>query len=236
MKRAPEISRVYQKRFDGAQFKDFAFEMKAKDGGANFEGYGSVFGNVDAYNEIVAPGAFAKSIAEIKASGRPLPVLWNHNSNEPIGKYLDLMEDDRGLKVQGQLMTGKVSRATEVAAMMQEGIISGLSIGYWVKDYSRDDETGVWTLKELKLREISVVTFPANDDARIERIKAKLASGGELTEREFEKVLREAGFSKTEAIRIGRSGYAGYTGERDADGSKAVTDALAELRSALQTN
>lgn len=231
----PDLSLPRIKRTDGIQFKDFAFDIKATKEGAEFEGYGSVFGNVDSYQEVVAAGAFTESIKEINASGRPLPVLWNHRSDEPIGKYVELAEDERGLKVRGQLLTQSVARAKEIAAMIEAGIISGLSIGYWVKGYSIDEETRIWTLTKLKLREISVVTFPANDEARIETVKAKLAGGGQLTIREFEKLMRDAGFSKTEAIRIGRAGYAGYTGERDADGSKAVTDALAELRGALQT-
>lgn len=231
----PEPNRPYAKRFDGACYKDFAFEIKATKDGAEFEGYGSVFGNVDSYNEIVAQGAFADSIKDIKASGRPLPVLWNHNSDEPIGKYLDLVEDERGLKVRGQLLTGSVSRAKEIASMIEAGIISGLSIGYYVKGYTIDEETRIWTLTKLKLREISVVTFPANDEARIETVKAKLAAGGQLTQREFEKILRDVGFSKTEATRIGRSGYSGYTGERDADGDLAALQALAEWQRELNS-
>jgi HK97 family phage prohead protease len=184
----------------------------------------------------VAPGAFADSIKDIRASGRPLPVLWNHNSDEPIGKYLDLEEDDRGLKVRGQLLTGSVARAKEIAAMIEAGIISGLSIGYYVKGYSIDEETRIWTLTKLKLREISVVTFPANDEARIETVKAKLAAGGQLTKREFEKLLRDAGFSKTESLRITRDGYSAYTGERDAADQTALKAALAELRDALSTH
>lgn len=228
--------RPYAKRFDGACYKDFAFEIKATKNGAEFEGYGSVFGNVDSYNEIVAQGAFAESIKEIGTSGRPLPVLWNHNSDEPIGKYLDLVEDDKGLKVRGELLTSSVNRAKEIAAMIEAGIISGLSIGYYVKGYQIDEETRVWTLTKLKLREISVVTFPANDEARIETVKAKLAAGGQLTKREFEKLLRDAGFSKTEALRITRDGYSAYAGERDAADQTALKTALAELRDALSTN
>ncbi len=232
----PEPNRPYAKRLDGACYKDFAFEIKATKDGAEFEGYGSVFGNVDSYNEIVAPGAFADSIKEIGASARPLPVLWNHNSDEPIGKYLDLVEDDKGLKVRGQLLTSSVNRAKEVAAMIEAGIISGLSIGYYVKGYQIDEETRIWTLTKLKLREISVVTFPANEEARIETVKAKLAGGGQLTKREFEKLLRDAGFSKTEALRITRDGYSAYAGERDAADQTALKAALAELRDALTTH
>lgn len=231
----PDLARPRIKRTEGVQFKDFAFDIKATEDGAEFEGYGSVFGNVDSYQEIVAAGAFTDSIKEINASGRPLPVLWNHKSDEPIGKYVELSEDDRGLKVRGQLLTQSVARAKEIAAMIEAGIISGLSIGYWVKGYSIDEETRIWTLTKLKLREISVVTFPANDEARIETVKAKLAGGGQLTIREFEKLMRDAGFSKTESIRIARGGYSAYSGERDAPDLNALNAALSDLRGAFQT-
>ncbi|MBI1401448.1 HK97 family phage prohead protease [Hyphomonas sp.] len=223
------------KRTEGVQFKDYAFKLEGKAEGREFEGYGSVFGVVDSYNEIVAAGAFAKSIAEIKASSRALPVLWNHNSNEPIGKYLELTEDAHGLKVRGELLTGSVQRAREVAELISAGVVSGLSIGFWPRAYTRDDKTGIVTLTECELREISAVTFPANGEARIETIKAKLAGGGKLSEREFEKLLRDAGLSRTEAIRTLRAGFSGYSGERDAAGQKARLDALADLRGALQT-
>ncbi len=222
------------KRLDGLLFKDFEVKLEGSKGGAEFEGYGSVFGALDSYNELVAPGAFTKSIAEIKASGRALPVLWNHNSSEPIGKYSDLAEDAHGLKVKGELLVESVGRAKETAALIAAGVVSGLSIGYFVKDYSRDEETGVITLKELRLREVSIVTFPANAEARIETIKAKLAGGGELSKRECEKLLRDAGFSKTEALRMLRAGYSGYSGEGDPVQEKAVTTALQDLRAQFQ--
>lgn len=223
------------KRTEGVQFKDFSFKLEGKAEGREFDGYGSVFGIVDSYNEVVAPGAFAKSIAEIKASERPLPVLWNHNSNEPIGKYVELSEDAVGLRVRGELLTGAVQRAKEVSELIAAKVVSGLSIGFWPRAYTRDDKTGVVTLTECELREISVVTFPANGEARIETIKAKLAGGGQLSEREMEKLLRDAGLSRTEAVRTLRAGYSGYAGERDATGEKARLDALADLRSVFQT-
>lgn len=224
-----------KKRFDGVQVKDFETKVKAGSDGKCFSGYGSIFGNVDSYNEVVAAGAFAKSIAEIAESGRALPVLWNHKSSEPIGKYTEIAEDDRGLKVAGSLLVDSVTRAKEVSALVEAGVVSGLSIGYMVKDYSHDAETGIVTLKELKLREISIVTFPANGEARIETIKSKLAHGGQLSKRELEMLLRDAGLSKNQAIRTLRDGWAGYAGEGDPQGAdEAVKQALADLAGAFQ--
>ena len=88
---------------------------------------------------------------------------------------------------------------------MKARTVTGLSIGYWVRDSSVDEKTGIRTLTKLDLVEISLVTFPANDDARVEAVKFKLAHGELPTDREMEKFLREAGFSKTRA-----AGFVGH--------------------------
>lgn len=215
--------------------KDFPAKFKASSDGKTFEGYASIFGNKDSYGEIVAPGAFTESIAEMKAAGTVLPALWNHNSDEPIGKYIEISEDETGLKVVGELLTDVVARAKEIAGLIGANIITGLSIGYRQLNWHDDDE-GATILTKLSLREISPVTFPANDLARIQRIKTKLAHGGELTIRECEKVLRDAGFSKAEAIRFVRGGYSVYVGEGEPAGDqKAAIDVLRNWRSELQT-
>ena len=215
------------KRQEGVQCKDFSVKLETVGKDGTFSGYGSIFGNVDAYREIVAPGAFANSIAEIKNTDRPLPVLWNHNSSEPLGFYTSLEDEDIGLMVEGKLLTEDVARAKEFAALVSAGAVSGLSIGYFIKDESYDEEARVLTLKELKLREISLVTFPANDEARVETIKMKLAGGTLPTKREFERILRDAGFSKSVSARISAQGYSDLDGQRDADvAQSAVSDAL----------
>lgn len=230
------MNRFGVKRLDGERFKDVKADLVLGDLAGSFSGYGSVFDVVDAYNEIVAPGAFSKSIAEIAASGRALPVLWNHHSNEPIGKYTSVSEDSSGLKVEGKLLVDHVARAKEIAACISEGVVSGLSIGYFLKAYSVDEETGIWTLTELELREISVVTFPANGDARIETIKSKLAGGGMLTKREMEKLMRDAGLSKKEAKCVLRDGFSGYVGEGDPVGDNSERlKALQEWRAAINS-
>ncbi len=216
------------------KYRDIGFKMDAVADDGSFEGYGSVFGVVDSYDEVVAPGAFAASLADLKASGRKLPALWNHSSNEPIGAYDSLVEDGKGLKVTGRLMIAEVAKAREIHALMKAKVISGLSIGYWVKDASYDQETGIVTLKELKLREISVVTFPANDESRIETVKAKLSVGGSPTLREFETFLRDAGWSRADATRIASKGYREHVRPGDPAGeSDAIMKALRDVRATL---
>ncbi|OZI23611.1 peptidase U35 [Bordetella genomosp. 9] len=188
------------------KIRDFDLHVKAVSDDGLFSGYGSVFGVVDSYNEVVAPGAFAESLAEIKDRGRPVPVLWQHRSGEPIGVYDGLSEDGHGLKVDGRLLTGQVARATEAHALMKANAVSGLSIGYYVREDSYDEKTRVRTLKRLDLVEVSLVTFPANDAARVDAIKSKLAHGSLPTIPEFEQILREAGFSKSQAAVIANRG------------------------------
>jgi hypothetical protein len=89
---------------------------------------------------------------------------------------------------------------------MKAGAVSGLSIGYWVRESSFDEKTNIRTLTKLDLVEVSLVTFPACDDARVEAVKFKLAHGELPNIREFEKLLREAGFSKSQAAVVANRG------------------------------
>lgn len=186
--------------------RDFDLSIKAVGDDGTFTGYGSVFGNVDSYQEVVAAGAFTESLAELAAKGRPLPLLWQHWGSEPIGIWESLSEDEHGLKGTGRLLVNAVTRAKEAHALMQVRAVSGLSIGYWVRESSYDEKTGIRTLTKLDLVEISLVTFPANDEARVDSVKMKLAHGGLPTLSEFEGLLREAGFSKTQAAVIASRG------------------------------
>lgn len=186
--------------------KQVGFKAETVDDSGTFSGYGSVFKNIDSYGEIVEAGAFADSIKRIKASGDPLPVLWQHRSDSPIGGFDDLAEDDHGLKAAGFLMIDDVPLAKQAHAMLKRRVIKGLSIGYYIEASSYNEKTGILTLQKLDLREISVVTFPANDLAGVDAVK-QIVRGGKLpTEREFEGFLRDAGFSKAQATAIASRG------------------------------
>lgn len=190
--------------------KHFAFKADDVGEDGTFKGYGSVFGNVDSYREIVAPGAFKDSLAALKEAGDVLPVLWQHNPEEPIGGYTDLSEDDHGLKVSGFLLKDNVRRAAEAYALMKARVVKGLSIGYYVRGDSYDEKTGVRTLTQLDLREVSVVTFPANESAQVNNVKNAInhmLKAGQLPSlSQFEDFLREAGFSKTQAAAVANGG------------------------------
>ena len=103
--------------------------------------------------------------------------------------------------VRGQLLKDDVALAKEAYALMKAKAVTGLSIGYRTIVDEFDRDTGITTLKELDLWEVSIVTFPANDLARIENVKSI------TTVRDFEEFLRESGFSKSEALRIASNGF-----------------------------
>jgi len=175
---------------------DFAFELKAADDGT-FEGYGSVFNITDLGGDIVLAGAFAETLTEAKKVGRLPAMLWQHNTREPIGIYSEMSEDAVGLRVKGRLAL-KTQRGAEAYELMKMGALTGLSIGYRVRDDSWDRVTGVRTIKKADLVEISPVTFPMNDASRVSAVKTieELDSLSEI-----ERHLRDAcGMSKSEAL------------------------------------
>lgn len=181
----------------------------AEDG--TFSGYASLFGVVDLGNEAVAPGAFARSLAERGASG--IRMLFQHNPDEPIGVWTDIAEDAFGLKVAGRIDTG-VSRGREVLSLMRSGGIDGLSIGFKTVRARSDPATGVRTILEADLWEISVVTFPMLPQARVTAVKSARRVP---SPREFEHwLVRDAGLTRSQARAVMAKGYGALNRARDA--------------------
>lgn len=188
-------------------------EIKSLKDSGEFEGYGSTFGGEpDAYGDVIAAGAYGDSLTSHKAKGTMPKLFWQHNADEPIGKWIDAKEDDRGLLLNGRLNMD-VQRGREAHALLKAGDIDGLSIGYRIKEYSVDTESGVWTLEKLDLVEVSIVSVGANENAVVQSVKAakaahdfteKLKAGDRLTEREFETWLKGLGFSNSQAERAAR--------------------------------
>ena len=188
----------------------FKTEEKSDDGKMRFDGYLSVFGNVDSYGDIVERGAFAKSLESIAESGRVLPVLENHGGWKmgapdvtPIGYFESLKEDQHGLHVSGVLYN--TTRGKDVYTIIKESPkgFMGMSIGYSIiksRNATRDEysKSGVLQyLEELELHEGSIVTFPANAEARVEDVKTSV-----MMLRTFERALREGGFNAKDAKTI----------------------------------
>ena len=209
--------------------KDLSFEIKAVSDDGLFSGYASVFDNVDSYGDIVRKGAFVESISEWEAKGKMPPILWNHDPSDPIGVYTKMQEDDKGLFVEGRLLIDDVPRAKQTHALMKAGVIDGLSIGYRVKEYLYNVDEEVTDLIKLSLREVSIVTFPANPETRIEAVKSRLDAGELPTLPEFEKFLREAGFSKSQATAIAGHGLRKLLSD-SAPEAKSIQNALNILK------
>jgi HK97 family phage prohead protease len=210
--------------------KDFSLSIKALSDDGSFEGYGSIFGNVDAYGERVMPGAFIKSLQKHQREGTKVAMLWSHQSDQPIGVWSDLAEDAKGLWGKGHLLT-EVQRAKEIHVLMKAKAVSGLSIGYREVTTTKDGD--VLNLDELDLREISPVVFPANRRARVNTVKSeqmlaefakKLIAGNPPPIKEFEDVLREAGIPKSMATAIASHGYAkAIRSESEGEAQKKLT-------------
>lgn len=190
--------------------KDFSLEIKATDDAGVIEGYASVFGGEpDSYGDVIMPGAYAESLVKHRRAGTMPLMLWGHQSSElPVGDWVDMAEDGKGLWAKGQLdlddpMGQRVHRA------IKRKSVRGLSIGYETIEAKNDlKRPGVRLLEKLDLWEVSPVNFPAARRATITGVKSILEGGALPSLPQFEEFLREAGFSKTEATAIAGKGLA----------------------------
>jgi uncharacterized protein len=211
------------------KYLDRPFEVKDMDGKGRFTGYGSVFDELDSYRERVKRGAFKNTLAKFKSLKRKVPMLWQHSSREPMGVYDELKEDNYGLYVEGSINM-KTQVGIEGYALMEQGALSGLSIGYDTVMFKDDQNALVRDLIELDLWEISPVTFPAGDSARIQTVK----SWDELTTlRECEDALQNTfGLSSSEATKmVARIKAASGTQGEPVKQSKGLQDLFQELKS-----
>jgi HK97 family phage prohead protease len=144
---------------------------QANDSGV-FEGYASVFGMMDSGGDVIMPGAFAASLQKRGAAG--VKMLWQHQASEPIGVWIEIIEDQCGLRVRGRLDLS-VARAREALSLLRSGAVDGLSIGFRTRHARTEKKNGVRKLFEIDLWEISVVTFPMLTQARIDSVKRNWA-------------------------------------------------------------
>lgn len=195
-------------------------ELKALGDDGQIQGYGAVFGNRDSYGDVILPAAFKRSLADHKRNKSRPKMFWQHDPSQPIGSWVEMIEDDKGLLVTGQLNMD-VQRGREAHALLKAGDIDGLSIGYRVVKSTEDETENVMLLKELTLVEVSVVSQPANPLATVSAVKAaeledlrvRLAAGDRLQPREMEELMKEFfGFTNSEAERAAGSLLAGEHG------------------------
>lgn len=184
-----------------------------------FSGYGAVFSNVDSYGDAIAPGAFTNTLAAWKAKGKLPKMLLQHgggfgSSAEdgiPIGEWTSMAQDKTGLHVEGRLFALETEKAQYILEGLKSGALDGLSIGYiavGVK-YGQGSSDPERTLTEVDLFEVSVVTFPANDSARVDQVKAEASY---TTVRDLEQALRDGRpFSRRQAKQIASAAFGSLT-------------------------
>lgn len=189
------------------------------EGSLQFSGYASMFDGLDSYGDTIKAGAYKNTLMD---RDRPIQLRWNHYG-PVIGKFTELYEDERGLYVSGELTKGH-SVAEDTAALLRHGAISGMSIGYIVKD---EEQQGVIrALKEIELIEISIVETPADNNAHITSLK----SATKL--KDVEQILRHKGFSQKEATEI-VAAVKKIHGEREEE--KAKEENLLILKNFMET-
>ena len=208
-------------------------EFRAVSDSGDVEGYGSVFNNEDSYGDIVAPGAFKTSILEHKAAGTMPALLYQHHSDEPVGVWTDMVEDEKGLLCTGKLLL-ETQRGRETHAMLKAKAISGLSIGFVARKWEWDNEERQRTVTEIDLWEVSFVTFPANQSARLTDVKS---TSKIETERDLERVLRDAGYSRREATAAVAAVKSSILSQRDAvDDMESLKASAQALLTTLKGN
>jgi HK97 family phage prohead protease len=218
---------------------NLGFEIKFASGAPDgtFSGYGAVFGNVDSYGDVIEKGAFKDTLRDWEGKGKYPPMLLQHGGGFlgsaddmlPVGKWTKMEENSKGLKVEGQLFAMSTERGQYIYEGLKAGTLDGLSIGYEVKEFVAGTKPGEprRKLTGIDLWELSIVTFPANDKARVGAVKA---ADRIKTIREFEDFLRDVGgFSHAAAKAIASRGFKSSE-PRDEDG--AMSDLLRTLREA----
>lgn len=200
-------------------------EIKFARGDAGtLEGYASVFGPpADRHGDVIAPGAFKASLA----SGDAPLMLWSHDLSEPIGAWTDVREDSKGLHVKGRL-TLETRRGAEAYALLKDGALNGLSIGFRAVAFEEQADGGR-LLTEIDLAEISLVTLPSASRARVSSVKS-----GEITPRIVEGILRDAGLSKAMAAGIVARGFRGAQEDRREAESAAFKSLVTTINAATQ--
>lgn len=190
-----------------SNFLRLKLASSAKDG--VFGGYAAVYGNVDSHGDMIAPGAFAKSLAAYETAGTMPVMLWGHDPARPIGKWLEMQEDDLGLFVRGQCNL-QTSAGRDAHAHLSNGDVTGMSIGYRIPPGGAQQDEGVLILSEIDLKEVSVVAMPSNERARITS-KADLAN-----------LLIKTGLPRAAAAKIAAGGFPALSTQTEDTGDETL--------------
>ena len=198
-------------------------EIKSLDDGGYFEGYASVFGVQDSDGDVIVKGAFTKTLG----TGKKPKMLWQHDTREIIGKWAELSEDDNGLWVKGSLIM-ETQRGREAYALLKAGVLDAMSVGFNIVGAGQGEAMRGRVIDEVDLWEISLVTWGANPAALVTNVKHD-------TIKDFERFLRDAGYSRKQATAIASGGYKAAFGQCDADpDDDGLTQSLTKLTATLR--
>jgi len=218
-------------QYSTTQYSSFHLDIKGLDSTGEFSGYASVFDVVDSGNDMVVKGAFAESLRERNKSGDPFPILWQHDTKEPLGPYHEVREDEKGLFVRGKLLVNTVAKAKEAYSLLESKTVTGLSIGYRIISEKYDEFNDYNRLLGIDLKEISLVTFPMLDIARVHEVKSV---EDVMCIRSLEMLLRDAaGLSRKQAKTVCSRFTEKTADQRDA--AEVEPNVLAVLRSTNST-
>ena len=198
-------------------FDQKTFEIDGTDE-RKFSGYANTFDHKDRAGDNTQRGAFVKSIAKHTAAGTKVKMLAHHDKTRPIGVWTSMSEDAKGLFVEGRLTKG-VRDSDEAYALLKDGALDAMSIGYHVVKEEYDRKSGANLLHEIDLQEISLVAMPANEESVVTAVK----SVHDI--RSLETVLRDAGLSRKDAKAVLAVGFKGLEA-RDAPEDSTTQPAL----------
>ena len=148
------------------EIKNTSFELKEINEDGTIIGYGAVFDVKDNGGDIITKGAFSRTLN----TGKKVKMLWQHKRDEPIGVWNEIKSDDNGLLLKGQLAL-ETQQGRETYALLKMGALEGLSIGF-IPVQVDFDEKGTRLLQEVNLKEVSIVTFPMNEEANVLAVKS----------------------------------------------------------------
>lgn len=129
------------------------------------EGVAWPFGTPDRVGDLIEKGAFA-------GARTPLPILFGHDPNDPVGVWEDVAETASGFVVKGRLLVEDLPRAREVRALVRSGAVAGLSIGFSTRKAAPRTGSRGRIISALDLVEISLVTVPSHPGARVTSAKS----------------------------------------------------------------
>lgn len=200
-------------------------QIKQLDEGGSFEGYASVFGVQDSDGDVIVKGAFKKSLDNYAEKGKMPKMLWQHDHREIVGRFMEMREDDNGLWVKGSLILDTV-KGREAYALMKAGVLDGMSVGFNITEAGQGGMRGR-VIEEVDLWEVSLVTWGANPEALITNVKSNSI-------KDFERFLRDAGFSRKEATAIASRGYKAAFDQGDPEPETEALQALQTLKAKLE--